>query len=365
MITIKVLDLEREDKKLFFYRKNKINKAKKELQKLIDQNHEFDTRTFAISKMFPEEINFNNRIESYKSDYHSLNELFDKAASKTIDRKRSINLYRGYKFILTRRKITKESLKRLYKILSDDLIEDTSTMGEYYRIDKEYVTKGHGLFVEYEEKVKPENVERLMNSLLRYINKPNDENDDIEIFIKSQVIHLFFVYVHPYIDVNGRTSRTLAMWYLLNNDCYNFMMLNKAIEKNRTEYAKTISKAIKTGNITDFILFTINGIKREIESELLIKKIEEELQIKLTSEEKEVIEYFYESRVISIDRIIEKYNQRNAYMSKNNIINKIILPLEEKGIIKIDDSLTDDGKIIIELNMELLKKIKQKIKSKE
>ena len=41
-------------------------------------------------------------------------------------------------------------------------------------------------------------------------------------FIKSQIMHFYFVYIHPYFDINGRTARTTSLWHLLNEKAYPF-----------------------------------------------------------------------------------------------------------------------------------------------
>ena len=50
-------------------------------------------------------------------------------------------------------------------------------------------------------------------------------------------MHFYFVYIHPYFDVNGRTSRTLAMWYLLNEEAYPYIIFNRAINNNASNYS--------------------------------------------------------------------------------------------------------------------------------
>ena len=72
-----------------------------------------------------------------------------------------------------------------------------------------------------------------MNQLFEFINNNELEETEINKFIKSQIMHFYFVYIHPYFDVNGRTSRTVAMWYLLNNKNYPYIIFNRAIEFNK------------------------------------------------------------------------------------------------------------------------------------
>ncbi|MDI7816261.1 Fic family protein [Clostridioides difficile] len=42
------------------------------------------------------------------------------------------------------------------------------------------------------------------------------ENSKVNDLAKSAIIHFYFVYVHPFSDGNGRTSRALSYLYLIN-----------------------------------------------------------------------------------------------------------------------------------------------------
>ena len=235
MLGFKTLKLKTENDRNFFYNKIALKGLKKELEELIKQIKDFNV-----------------------SD-----ELFDSLDFEI--GKDQQNLTKGYLYILGRKEINKDNVKELYDILSKDLLDEYSleNMGEYYREKDVYILDNSHSFMEsYTKGMDPSLVENKMNDLFEYINK-DDTTDLIDIYIKSQIIHYYMAYVHPYFDVNGRCARTTAMWYLIKEKVSPFILFNRGIYKNRTDYKKAILKCT-LGDITPFIEFSLKTLKNEL-----------------------------------------------------------------------------------------------------
>lgn len=237
MLGFKVLKLKTENEKNIFYNNLMIIKLKKEIEELLKEVNGFDS--------------------------------FSELLSSTNQTKEDNNLAKGYFYILQNNKIDKDSLKELYDILSEDLLDDYSkeNMDKYYRKGNVFITdSSFNEFVGYFDKgVSPNKIEEMMNNLIEYINEDN-EKSEVEKYIKSQVIHYYLVYVHPYYDVNGRTARTLSSWYLLNNRADECILYNKGISSNKDEYKKAIKKTRgRTTDITPFIEYSLKTLKQELE----------------------------------------------------------------------------------------------------
>ena len=200
------------------------------------------------------------RIENNNSSkQYDFNELFP-TTFKTLE-KEKINTLKAYKYILENKTINKESLKELYDIISNDLLEEEIKIKDkYYRDGNVYIFNGR---FDFDKAMPPEYVETKMNKLIKYINT-NNCNNEIGEFIKSQIIHFYLVYIHPYYDCNGRTARTLSMWYLLNNNLDKYLISNKVIATNREEYLKAIRKGRYSKNITKYLNFILEGTLNEL-----------------------------------------------------------------------------------------------------
>lgn len=99
--------------------------------------------------MMSQEIKANNTIEGIKDDLSVIDEVIKKIKSPISERerKRIINLFHGYQYILNNSDINKDNLRRLYDILSDGILleRDRVRMGEYYRSAPVYILKGNRL----------------------------------------------------------------------------------------------------------------------------------------------------------------------------------------------------------------------------
>lgn len=242
MFGFKTLKLKTENDRNFFYNKLALRGLRKEIEELLKQIDTYDYANELLTSL---------DFEIGKSQQ---------------------NLTKGYFYILGRRQINKNNVKELYDILSDGLLDEYSieNMGEYYREKDVYILdNSHSFMDSYTKGMDASLVDNKMNDLFEYINKDNS-NDSVETYIKSQVIHYYMAYVHPYFDVNGRCARTTAMWYLLNQNASPCILFNRGIYKNRTDYKKSILKCT-LGDITPFIEFNLKTLKKELEEYITYK----------------------------------------------------------------------------------------------
>jgi Fic family protein len=75
----------------------------------------------------------------------------------------------------------------------------------------------------------------------------------------SGFLHSFFVYIHPYMDGNGRIARFLMNTQFISGG-YDWTII--PVEK-RAVYMAALEKASVQGNITDFTLFLASLISGE------------------------------------------------------------------------------------------------------
>ena len=82
------------------------------------------------------------------------------------------------------------------------------------------------IFPSMDRGIPKEMIQEKMKELITFINK-DGEKSEINDFIKSQMIHFDFVYIHPFRDGNGRCARVLSKWYLLNHNNYYLSLVNR------------------------------------------------------------------------------------------------------------------------------------------
>lgn len=309
-----------------------------ELEKFISENRYANTLRHSQDVLFSHEIQANNFIEGYKDDVETIYNVIHKCSKITDPKKkqRILNLYKGYRYILQRNSINKDSLKKLYSLLSKDLLSlnDISNMGEYYREKPVYIYYSNRVDVEPDKGIDECEVEEYMNRLFEFINSDNNTLSKSELFIKSQLIHYYIVYIHPYFDINGRTSRTTSMWYLLNNKAYPFIIFNRAIQLHKPEYYKVIRDTRKFKNATYFLNYMMENTLIELQKDYVMDCIKKTSVRQLTSVDFQTLHYILSmtSNITYLD-FCKYYNNQNEKKTPKSIYNEMLVPLLDKEII--------------------------------
>lgn len=314
---------------------------KDEIEEFLSEENFMFTRQFAKKVMFSHEVKSNNMVEGITDDLMLIREVI-KDAEQIKDenqRKRIINLYKAYQYILTHRVIDPIHLKELYGILSDGLLKpsDLSRMGTFYREGAVYILKSGRIDIEPDEGLSYDKVPKYMDDYFNFVKSESSKlYTSTEDFIVSQIMHFYFVYIHPYFDVNGRTSRTLSMWYLLNKKAYPFIIFNRAINFDQAYYDKAIIDTKKFADVTFFVRYMMENVKKELEKEYLMHQIRGEISAKLTSIDYQSLIYFLSMNgEINVLNFANMYNRFNDKKSVKSIYEEMILPLKEKGILLV------------------------------
>ena len=237
-----------------------LKEIEEELELFLLEENFMNTRDFSKKVMFNQEIKANNTVEGYNDSVSFIKKVIENASEEQNIEKRNriINLYNGYQYILKGQDITEENVLKLYKILSKDLLEeyDLSHMGEKYRKAPVYILKSGRLDDSMDEGIPYKKIEEYMDSYFEFIDTFKVDDSQTEEFIKSQIMHFYFVYIHPYFDINGRTSRTIAMWYLLNNEVYPYIIFNRGINFD-SNYDTVIKDCKNKYEVSKFIKYML------------------------------------------------------------------------------------------------------------
>ena len=122
--------------------------------------------------------------------------------------------------------------------------------------------------------VSSEDCEYLLN---KYVNWLNDEfifpSDQKVIYgiLKAIMAHLYFVWIHPFGDGNGRTARLIEFQILLSvgAPASAAHLLSNHYNQTRSEYYRNLEITSKTGgNVSDFILYALQGFVDGLRDEI-------------------------------------------------------------------------------------------------
>lgn len=122
----------------------------------------------------------------------------------------------------------------------------------------------------------PEDCEYLLERFCQWLNsddfRPSDGYEIIYGIIKAIVAHLYFVWIHPFGDGNGRTARLTEVKILLEAGIPSpaAHLLSNHYNKTRTEYYRQLDHATRSGgDVLPFIEYAVkgllDGLKEQIE----------------------------------------------------------------------------------------------------
>lgn len=352
-----------------------LKEIEEELELFLLEEDFMNTRDFSRKVMFNQEIKANNTVEGYNDSVSFIKKVIENASEEQNIEKRNriINLYNGYQYILKGQDITEENVLKLYKILSKDLLEeyDLSHMGEKYRKAPVYILKSGRLDDSMDEGIPYEKIEEYMDSYFEFIDTFKVDDSQTEEFIKSQIMHFYFVYIHPFFDINGRSSRTIAMWYLLNKEVYPYIIFNRGINFD-SNYDRVIGTSKTRLDITEFLKYMLISVKKELEKEYIIHNLDSQSERQWHTIDYQALNYFLalngEKTVLDY---ATTYNRLNTKKNIKTIFENMLLPMIEDETLKITrttkKNMFDDVPNLVlelskdkvnEINLEKVKRLK-------
>ena len=343
-----------------------LKEIEEELELFLLEEDFMNTRDFSKKVMFNQEIKANNTVEGYNDSVSFIKKVIENASEEQNIEKRNriINLYNGYQYILKGQDITEENVLKLYKILSKDLLEeyDLSHMGEKYRKAPVYILKSGRLDDSMDEGIPYEKIEEYMDSYFEFIDTFKVDDSQTEEFIKSQIMHFYFVYIHPFFDINGRSSRTIAMWYLLNKEVYPYIIFNRGINFD-SNYDRVIGTSKIRLDITEFLKYMLISVKKELEKEYIIHNLDSQSERQWHTIDYQVLNYFLalngEKTVLDY---ATTYNRLNTKKNTKTIFENMLLPMIEDETLKITRTTKKNmfenvPNLVLELNKDKVNEI--------
>ncbi|NFE72857.1 Fic family protein [Clostridium botulinum] len=106
-------------------------------------------------------------------------------------------------------------------------------------------------------------VAKKMQELIRWYKENKEKFHSIEL---AAEFHFRYVYIHPFIDGNGKSARLLMNLILMGNGYPISIIKNE----DRDEYMKALEKASTTGDAKDFINIVANAIDKSLDTYLYI-----------------------------------------------------------------------------------------------
>jgi len=130
---------------------------------------------------------------------------------------------------------------------------------------------------------KVEELNELIKTLCSFFNE-DIEGSFIHPIVKASILHFMIAYIHPFVDGNGRTARTIFYWYLLKKRYWlvEYLSISRIMAKSKTSYYKSfVYTETDDNDLTYFIHYQLNTLKQALEGlqTYIRKKIQEKRQM--------------------------------------------------------------------------------------
>lgn len=155
----------------------------------------------------------------------------------------------GYIEEIVNENLTEWHIKNIHKLILDKI--DTQNAGVYR--NKEVIISGAS-------HRPPTNLEvpALMKDLLEWYHNDGQKMHPVE---RGAILHTKFVYIHPFIDGNGRTARLLLNLELMKHG-YPIVIIKK---EDRNIYYDALDKGCSEGDYSDFIKLVVDSLNRSLD----------------------------------------------------------------------------------------------------
>lgn len=263
---------------------------------------------------------------------------------KTMSEKMVLNNYDTIRYVLELKniKLTPDIIQTIHKKMTKGTLEDANYEGKFRESNEFKLMDGLTGEIGYtppDYKLIP----KLIDDYCKFANNDSDSHF-IHPIIKACILHFLMGYIHPFIDGNGRTARSIFYWYVLSKGygLFQYMSISRKIEKSLAQYGRAYLYTEKDANdLTYFINYHIriidgalDDLKEYMEKQILEKeRVNKLMQLKgyeLNARQMEIVKRIskHPTETITINEI------QNMFDVVYETARSDLLDLTEKGFLE-------------------------------
>lgn len=175
-----------------------------------------------------------------------------------------------------------EGIQDIHRTISNKTLDNAEDEGAFRRNDDVLVVDGITGFVAHTPPSYKE-IDKMILDLCDFANRESGDNF-IHPIIKAVIIHFVLAYIHPFVDGNGRTARSLFYWYMIKKGYWltEYLSISRIIYTNKKAYEKAFLYTENDSNdLSYFIQYHLEVMKKAFEElkKYLQRKIDEQQNI--------------------------------------------------------------------------------------
>lgn len=265
--------------------------------------------------------------------------LRENIAPKNKSERMIVNNYNAMKFIKEHSgdDLSPDLIREIHSIISHGTLDDDAYEGRF-RDDNSIAVRDVFSGETYHD---PPDFSRIPDLVQRMCDFANDDSVFVHPIVKGIVLHFTLAYIHPFMDGNGRVSRSLFYWYMIRNGyaSVEYLSISKVMKSHRGKYDSSyLLSETDDNDITYFINFNLDVVSEATDAFLsyVRRKMEENDR---TLEDSRTSGLNIRQREILSDLMnsadpLDVYELAAKYLVKPYTIRRDMLRLDELGLIK-------------------------------
>jgi Fic family protein len=180
-----------------------------------------------------------------------------------------LNNYEAMKWIVSNKDaaITVKSIKHLHAILTKLTLTTEDDEGAFRKDDDIKVIDvqtGNAVYTP----PGAEYLDQLMSDFCIFANDQEKKTFFLHPINKGIILHFLIGYIHPFVDGNGRTARTIFYWYLIKKEYWltEYMSISRVILNSKAQYSRAYLYTEQDDNdLTYFLIYNLRCIHLALE----------------------------------------------------------------------------------------------------
>ena len=266
--------------------------------------------------------------------------LRENTAPRNRSERMIVNNYNAMRFIKEHSgdDLSPDLIRGIHSIISHETLDDARYEGRF-RDDNSIAVRDVFSGETYHD---PPDFGRIPDLIQALCDFANDDSVFVHPIVKGIVLHFALAYIHPFMDGNGRVSRSLFYWYLMRNGyaSVEYLSISKVMKSHRGRYDNAYLLSETDGNdITYFINFNLDVVseatdvfldyvKRKMEENE--RTLEDSRTSGLSMRQREVL-----SDLMNSTEPMDIYELAAKYMVKPYSMRRDIQRLDELGLVKL------------------------------
>lgn len=247
------------------------------------------------------------------------------------------NNYNAMRFIKDHAgdRLTPELIREVHSIISKDTLEDPSYEGRF-REDNSIAVRD---ILSGETFHNPPDHTKIADMVTGLCAFANDDRVFVHPVVKGIILHFSLAYIHPFMDGNGRVSRSLFYWYLLRSGyaSMEYLSISKVMKSHRGRYDQAyLLSETDDNDVTYFINFNLEVVSEAADRflEYVRRKIEENERslmdprvMELNARQRDVL-----ADLMNSNEPLDVYELSSKHMVQTSNIRRDLQKLNDMGL---------------------------------